>query len=93
MANTRTAAKRARQAKKRQSRNTIVKSATKSALRSAMEALKTQDVSKVKEAYAAAVKALAKAGSKGAIPKPRASRKIGRLTRLLKKTLPASVAK
>lgn len=88
MANKRQSAKRALQEKKRQNRNTAVKSATKSAVKKAIEAVQTRDVSKAKEAYLMAVKALSKAASKGSIPKKRASRKIGRLTMLAKKILP-----
>jgi small subunit ribosomal protein S20 len=92
MANTRTSGKRALQAKKRQARNTIVRSATKSALRNALAAIQTKDVAKAKEAYMAAVKALSKAASKGGIPAGRAARKISRLTHLAKKTLPAALS-
>ncbi len=88
MANKRQSAKRALQEKKRQNRNTAVKSATKSAVKKAIEAVQTKDMSKAKEAYQLAVKALSKAASKGTIPKTRASRKISRLTLLAKKMLP-----
>lgn len=91
MANTRSSGKRATQAVKRQDRNTIVRSATRTALRDALTALQTKDVAKAKEAYAAAIKALSKAASKGGIPKGRASRKISRLTHLAKKVLPAAL--
>lgn len=86
MANTRQSAKRATQAKKRQTQNTIVRSATKSAVKSAITAIQKLDVAKAKEAYMDAVKALSKAASKGAIPKGRAARKISRLTLFVKKT-------
>ena len=85
MANTRQSAKRAVQAKKRQARNTMVKSATRSALRDAVEAIQKKDLNAVKEAYTEAVRALGKAASKGVIPKTRADRKISRLTAFLKK--------
>ena len=88
MANKRQSAKRATQAAKRQVRNNTVKSATKSAIKKAIEAVQTKDLGKAKEAYALAVKALSKAASKGTIPKARASRKIGRLTLFAKKLLP-----
>jgi len=91
MANTRKSTKRAVQAKARQERNTMVRSATRSAVKAVLEAIKTKDTAKVKEAYNGAIKALSKAASKGAIPKGRASRKIGRLTHFLKKTAPAAV--
>lgn len=91
MANTRKAAKRARQALRRQARNQTTKSLTKSSLRDALVAVKGKDTAKAKDAYMNAVKALSKAASKGAIPKGRAARKISRLTLLLKKTLPAAM--
>lgn len=93
MANTRKSTKRAGQALKRQSRNQTVRSATKTAVKTAMDALKTLDGAKAKEAYLAAVKALSKAASKGSIPAGRASRKISRLTLFAKKTKPEAVAK
>jgi small subunit ribosomal protein S20 len=91
MANTRKSTKRAVQAKARQERNTMVRSSTRTAVKAVVEAIKTKDSAKVKEAYTQAIKALSKAASKGAIPKGRASRKIGRLTHFLKKTVPAAV--
>jgi small subunit ribosomal protein S20 len=91
MANKRQSAKRATQAIKRQTRNSTVKSATKTAVKKAVEAVQTKDLGKAKEAYMLAVKALSKAASKGTIPKARASRKISRLTLLAKKVLPDSL--
>jgi small subunit ribosomal protein S20 len=91
MANTRKSGKRAGQATKRQSRNIIVRSATKTALRDALAAIQSKDLSKAKDAYLAAVKALSKAASKGGIPKGRAARKISRLTLFAKKALPQVV--
>jgi ribosomal protein S20 len=93
MANTRTSTKRARQAETRKSRNVVVRSSTKSALRDALAAIQAKDVSKAKEAYMSAIKALSKAASKGGIPKGRAARKISRLTLLAKKALPAMLSK
>ena len=92
MANTRSSGKRATQAVKRQSRNVIVRSATKTALRDALAAIQSKDLAKAKVAYLDAVKALSKAASKGGIPKGRASRKISRLTHLAKKILPAALS-
>ena len=91
MANTKQSAKRARLEKKRKVRNTTVRSATKSAVKSAIDAVKSLDLAQVKEAYAKAIKTLSKAASKGALPKGRASRKISRLTLLLKKTKPEAL--
>ena len=92
MANTRQSAKRARQNTKRQSINTVIRSSTRTALKDAMQAIQSKDVAKAKEAYASAVKALSKAGSKGGIPKNRAARKISRLTLFAKKALPAMMS-
>ena len=88
MANKRQSAKRATQAEVRQVRNSTVKSATKTAVKKAIEAVQTKDLGKAKEAYMLAIKALSKAASKGSIPAARASRKISRLTHLVKKTMP-----
>jgi small subunit ribosomal protein S20 len=92
MANTRKSGKRAKQALKKNARNQVVKSSTRTAIKTAMEALKSLDEKKAKDAYKAAVKALSKAASKGAIPKARAARKISRMTKFAQKTL-ASVTK
>ena len=88
MANTRQSTKRAKQAKRRQTRNQIVRSASRSVLKTALDAIRTKDAAKAKTAYAEAIKALSKAASKGAIPKGRASRKVSRLTHLAKKVMP-----
>ena len=88
MANKRQSGKRATQALVRQNRNNTVKTATKTAVKKAIEAVQAKDMNKAKEAYMMAVKALSKAASKGTIPKARASRKISRLTILAKKILP-----
>lgn len=88
MANKRQSAKRATQALKRQSRNTTIKSTTKTAVKKAIEAVQAKDLNKAKEAYMLAVKALSKAATKGTIPKTRASRKISRLTLMAKKLIP-----
>lgn len=91
MANTRKSTKRAKQANKRTVQNQTVRSATKTALRGALEAIKAKDASKAKDAYKEAIRALSKAASKGSIPAGRAARKISRLTQFAKKVLPASV--
>jgi len=88
MANTRQSGKRARLAKKRNTRNTIVRSSTKTTFKSALDAVKAGDIAGAKEAYMSAVKALSKAASKGSIPMGRAARKIGRLTNFVKKMKP-----
>ena len=91
MANTRKSTKRAGQTKKRQARNIITRSSTRTAVKAMMDLVKTQDTAKVKEAYSKAVKALSKAASKGAIPQGRAARKISRLTHFLKANLPSAL--
>lgn len=88
MANTRTSAKRARQALRRQERNQSDKSATKSAVKDAVKALQSKDLEAAKTNYVQAIRALGKAASRGTIPQGRASRKISRLTLLAKKVLP-----
>lgn len=88
MANTRQSTKRARQTVKRNSRNQLVRGVARKALKDAVAALKSKDMAKVKTAYAEAVKTLAKAGSKGSIPRGRVARKISRLTLLVKKSAP-----
>lgn len=91
MPNTRQALKRVRQTQKRTTTNRSAKSNARTALRKAIEAITKKDLDKAKEAYVAAVKTLSKAGSKGAIPRVRAARKISRLTHLAKKILPDSL--
>ncbi len=91
MANTRQSAKRARQTVKRTSRNQIAKSAMKTAVRNAVDAILKKETATV-EAYRKAVQALSKASTRGTIPKKRASRKISRLTLLLKKHEPKAAS-
>jgi len=91
MANTRTAAKRAQQSHKRHAQNIRIKGTAKTVLKKAIEALQGKDAEKAKAAFAAAVRYVSKAGSKGVIPKGRAARKISRLTRLAKKNLPGAL--
>lgn len=91
MANTKKSAKRARQALRKQNKNQIIRSLTKTAVKTALDILQSKDIAKVKTAYLAAVKALSKAASKGTIPKGQSSRKISRLTLLIKKQLPAAL--
>lgn len=91
MANTRQSAKRARQNDKRRARNQNARAATQTTLKKALEAIKTRDAAKAKEAYEMAIKALSKASSKGILPKGRASRRISRLTLLAKKMLPEAL--
>lgn len=91
MANTKSAAKRARQAKRRQVRNQMVKSKTKSALKRAMSHLQEGNADLLKETYQQAVKTLSQAASAGVLPKRRAARKISRLTTKVKASLPQAL--
>ncbi len=88
MANTRQSGKRARAADKRQKENQVHRTTSRSAVKMALDAIKSGDVAKVKEAYQNAISTLAKTASKKALPKGRAARKTSRLTKLIKKTLP-----
>jgi small subunit ribosomal protein S20 len=91
MPNTRSADKQARQALKHKIRNQMVKGSTKTAVKKAVVALQSKDAAQTKAAYIEAVRAVAKAASKGVIPKQRAARKISRLSKLVQKTLPAAL--
>ena len=83
MANTRSAQKRNRQMIKRRARNTTVRSAVKTALKKAREALAAGDAGKAKEAVSAATHMLDRAASKGVLHARNASRRIGRLATAL----------
>ena len=83
MANTRSAQKRNRQMIKRRARNTTVRSAVKTALKKAREALAAGDTGKAKEAVSAATRMLDRAASKGVLHARNASRRIGRLATAL----------
>lgn len=90
MANTRQSGKRAGQAKKREAQNIVTRSATKTAVRKAVESI-SKKTAESAESYILAIKALSKAASKGGIPKARAARKISRLTKLAKKVNPSAL--
>jgi len=83
VANTRSAQKRNRQMIKRRARNTTVRSAVKTALKKAREALAAGDAGKAKEAVSAATRMLDRAASKGVLHARNASRRIGRLATAL----------
>jgi len=86
MPNTRSALKRVRQTTKRNLQNRTIKTEVKTAIKKAVTLLEeAKDKDLARDAWKAAVKALSKAASKGAIPKTRASRKIGRLTKFANK--------
>lgn len=90
MANTRQSTKRAKQALKRQARNIVVKSKTKSAVKKAVESISKKGADAA-QSYVAAIQALSKAASKGSIPRSRAARKISRLTLLAKRANPSAL--
>lgn len=80
MANHKSAIKRARQNQKRHLRNLGLKTSMRSAVKKAMEGIqKAGSRDEAVKALAAGEKALAKAASKGVIPRERASRKTARL--------------
>lgn len=81
MANTKSAEKQNRQATKHRARNTHITSGLRTQVRKFREAVVGTDAAKTKHELAAAVKAIAKAASKGVIHKAQASRRISRLTR------------
>lgn len=90
MANTRQSGKRAGQTKKREERNIVTRSATKTAVRKAVEAISKKTAESL-DSYVLAIRTLSKAASKGSIPKARAARKISRLTKLAKKVNPTAL--
>jgi small subunit ribosomal protein S20 len=85
VANTKSAEKRNRQAQKRRTRNTAVRSTVKTAVKNAREAIAARDPAQLKEALHSAVRSLSKAASKGVLHKRTASR---RISRLMKQTHP-----
>ena len=81
MANTKSAQKQNRQMIKRRARNASANSALKTKVRKFRETLEGGDVAKTGTDLLAAVKAIAKAGSKGLIHKSQAARRISRLSK------------
>jgi small subunit ribosomal protein S20 len=81
LANTRSSEKRNRQALKRQARNQGVRTAAKSAVRKAREAIASKDPKKAQEALRAATRALNQAASKGVLHSRNAARRIARLAK------------
>jgi small subunit ribosomal protein S20 len=79
VANSKSAAKRARQNEKRTILNTAVRSQVKSAIRSFQEALDTGDAEQTKTTLAAATRIIRKAKSRGVIHGSTASRRVSRL--------------
>lgn len=81
MANTKSAEKQNRQATKHRARNSHITSTLRTQVRKFREAVAGEDAGKTKAELAAAVKAIAKAASKGVIHKAQASRRISRLNK------------
>jgi small subunit ribosomal protein S20 len=79
VANTKSAAKRARQSIKRHDRNKAVISAVRTAVRSAREAIARKDAAKIDTLMREAASALDKAVAKGVLHKRNASRRSSRL--------------
>jgi len=79
------AEKRHRQNLKRQTRNRLVKTRTRTAAKNALEAIAGSDAEAASKALRDAASLLQKAASKGVIKRNTASRKIARLSRRLHK--------
>lgn len=83
MPNTPSAAKRARQSERRRQRNQAIKSATRTAVRKAREALESGDVQQAISRLQDAASALDRAARKGIIHPNQAARRKSRLARRL----------
>lgn len=83
MPNTKSAKKRVKKIKVRTLRNSMIKSAMKTAIKRFEEAINTQNAEKIKETFVKAVKAVDKAAAKGVIHKNKASRKKSSLAKKL----------
>ena len=81
MATHRSAEKRDRQNTKRKSRNTAVKSQTKTEIKKVLAAVEEQDRDSSEKALKSAIKVIKKAASKGVYHKNNASQKVSRLTK------------
>ena len=79
MATHKSARKRARQAIKRRTRNRDLRTRTKGAVKRVRAALETNDAEGARSSLRTAESVLRRAVSKGALPRKRASRLIGRL--------------
>jgi small subunit ribosomal protein S20 len=84
MANTKSAAKAARQANKRQAINNARKSAVRTAVRKVEEAVAKGDGAAAVAAMKSAEPQLRRAGTKGVVSKNAVSRKVSRLTKKIK---------
>ena len=83
MANLKSVEKRNRQALKHRARNAQVRTAVRTALKRAREAIASKDPSKAKQAVQAAASVLSSAKSKGVLHAKSASRRIARLSHQL----------
>ena len=83
MANHKSAIKRIKQNRKRNERNTHVKSTLKTFIKRVREAAAAKDAVAAREALGAAVPVIDGAASKGVIHRSTASRNVSRLTRLV----------
>ena len=81
MATHRSAEKRDRQNKKRRTRNTAVKSATKTEIKKVLAAVEGKEPESSENALKNAIRVIKKAASKGVYHKNNASRKVSRLTK------------
>jgi len=81
VANTKSAEKQNRQAQKHRARNQGITSAVRTQVRKFREALAAGDAARTKTELTSAIRAIARAASKGVIHKAQASRRIARLSR------------
>jgi small subunit ribosomal protein S20 len=81
LANHKSAAKRARQALKRQERNRTVRSETRSRVKAVRAAIETGDRESATQLLRVAERSLRKAASKGIVKKTTASRNVSRLSK------------
>ena len=83
MANHKSAIKRIKQNRKRNERNTHIKSTLKTFIKRVREAAAEKDAVAAREALGAAIPVIDGAASKGVIHRSTASRNVSRLTRLV----------
>ncbi|WP_027370747.1 30S ribosomal protein S20 [Desulfovermiculus halophilus] len=85
MANTKQALKRHRQSLKARSRNRVVKSHVKNAVKAVRSAVQANDLDQAREALQRANSVLDKAAGKGVIHKNNAHRRVSRLNKAVNK--------
>jgi small subunit ribosomal protein S20 len=83
LANHKSAIKRIKQNRKRNERNTHIKSTLKTFIKRVREAAAAKDAGAAREALGAAIPVIDGAASKGVIHRSTASRNVSRLTRLV----------